>query len=74
MDRTLSGTTISGPSEPGSNGNEKVFRIPKTPALLEPPHQFLNAISRSLVRGSANPSADVQSVYSTTPMQLGKID
>ena len=34
----LSGATIPGQSEPGSNGNKRVLRIPQTPALLEPHH------------------------------------
>ena len=33
IDRTLSGTTTPGQSEPGSNGNEGMPHIPKPPKL-----------------------------------------
>ena len=36
IDRTLSGATTLGQSEPGSDGNEEVLRIPQTPALQKP--------------------------------------
>ena len=38
IDRTLSSATTSSQSEPESDGNEWVLRIPQTPALLEPHH------------------------------------
>ena len=41
IDRTLSGATAPGQSEPGSNGNEEYFTFPKAPALLEPRHQIV---------------------------------
>ena len=37
----LSGVTTLSPSEPGSDGNKGVLRIPQTPALLEPYHQIV---------------------------------
>ena len=33
IDGTLSGTTASGQSRPGSNGNEGVFRIPQSSSV-----------------------------------------
>ena len=33
IDRALSGATILGQSEPGSNGNEGVPRIPQSPSI-----------------------------------------
>ena len=41
IDSTQSGTTTPGQSEPGSDGNKEVLRIPQTPALLEPHHQIV---------------------------------
>ena len=41
IDRTLSGATTQGESEPTSNGNEGALRIPQTPALPEPRHQIV---------------------------------
>ena len=41
IDRTLSGATTPGQSGPGSDGNKEFFRIPQTPALLEPHHQIV---------------------------------
>ena len=35
---TLSSATNPGQSEPGSDGNEGVYLIPKAPALLKPHH------------------------------------
>ena len=41
IDRTLSGATTPNQSGPGSDGKEKVLRIPKAPAPLEPHHQIV---------------------------------
>ena len=38
---TLSGATTLCQSVPGSNGNEEVFHIPQTPALLVPHYQIV---------------------------------
>ena len=37
----ISGATMPGQSGPGSNGNERVFHIPKAPASLVPHHQIV---------------------------------
>ena len=41
IDRTLSGATTPGQSEPKSDGNKEVLHIPKAPALLEPQFQIV---------------------------------
>ena len=35
IDRTLSGATIPGQSEPGSDGDERMFRIPQRSSITE---------------------------------------
>ena len=41
--------------------------FPKAPAFLEPRHQILLCLSRTLVGQESYPSAEKQSVYSKTP-------
>ena len=65
--RALSGATIPGQSGPGSNGNERVHRIPQSPSIT------VTSLSDCLVSypghsergGGSYLSAEVQSVYST---------
>ena len=56
-DRTLTDATIPDQSEPGSNGNEGVRRIPKALVLLEPHHHLVSYKGHSL--GKSYPSADI---------------
>ena len=44
IDRALSSATTLGQSEPGSNSNERVLRIPKAPTSLEPCHQIVEGV------------------------------
>ena len=64
----LSGATTLGQSEPGSNGNEGVLRIPQGPSITgtSPSDCLVSYPGHSLGVGSY-PSAEVQSVYSTAP-------
>ena len=64
MDRALSRATIQGQSGPGSNGNERVLRIPQSSSLTI---RLFSVIFRTLIGRGFNPSAEVQSVYSTAP-------
>ena len=41
IDKALSGATTPSQGGPGSDGNKELFRIPQTPALLEPNHQIV---------------------------------
>ena len=41
IDRTLWGATIPDQSEPGSDGNVDLLRIPKTSNLQEPNYQIV---------------------------------
>ena len=68
IDRTLPGATNLGQSGPGNNGNKRVLR--KAPALLDHLHVYwhmFSIISRIFV-GEYYLSAEMQSVYSTTPV------
>ena len=64
---TLSGATIPGQSGPWSNGNEGVLCISQSPSITgTSPLDFFSVISVTLAVVGSYPSAEVQSVYSTT--------
>ena len=66
MDRTLSGATTQVQSSPGSKGNEGVFCITQiTKAGASPSDDLMSYPGHSL--GMSYPSAEMGSVYSTTP-------
>ena len=69
IDRTPSGVSTPGQSEPGSNGNEGVLRIPpKLQHYLNLTIRLFSVISMTLVaRWGFYPPAEMQSVYSTAP-------
>ena len=70
IDRTLSGATTPGQSEPGSDGNEGVLCIPQSSSSTgTSPSDCLVSYAGHLLVGSYL-SADVQSVYSTAPVDL----
>ena len=63
----LSGATTPGQSGPGSDGNEGVFRIPKTSSVTgTSPSDCLVLYPGHSLRESY-PSAEMQSAYSTAP-------
>ena len=65
IDRTLSGTTTPGHSEPGSNGNEGVLCIPQISSITEAsPGDFLVSYPGKSLEGSY-PSNEMKSMYST---------
>ena len=68
IDRILSAATSPGQSEPGSNGNEEVLRILQifNPGAL--PSEFLMSYSGHSLEGGSYSSAEMQSVYSTAPV------
>ena len=68
IDRVLSGTTTPIQSGPGSNGNGGVLRIPQSLSIIEtsPSDCLVSYPGHSL--GGSYPSAEVQSVYSTAPV------
>ena len=67
IDRTLSGATILGQSGPGSDGNEGVIRISQSSSITgTAPSDCLVSFPGHSLWGSY-PSAEMQSVYSTTP-------
>ena len=72
IDRTLSGATILGQSEPGSNGNEGLLRIRQRPSIsgISPSDCVMSYPGHSL-KGSY-PSTVKQSVYSITPKPTGQ--
>ena len=67
IDRTLSGATTLGLSEPGSDGNKGVLRLPQSSSITgTSPSDCL--VSYPLVGwGEFHPPAEKQSVYSTAP-------
>ena len=70
IDRVLSGATNPGQSGPRSNGNEGVLPIPqisKAGALLS---DGLMLYQGHLLKGGFYPSAEMQSVYPTAPVDL----
>ena len=69
MDRALSGATTPGQSGPGSDGNERVLRIPQSSSTAgtSPSDCLVSYPGHSLWGGGSYPSAEVQSVYSTVP-------
>ena len=72
IDRTLSGVTTLGQSEPGSDGNEGMLHIPQNSSITETsPWDCLASYPGHSLEGSY-PSAEVQSVYSTAPANWAK--
>ena len=67
IDRTLSGATTLGQSEPGRNGNDGVLRIPQSPSITGASSSdcLVSYPGHSLVGSYL--SAEKQSVYSTAP-------
>ena len=63
IDKILSVATTPDQSGPGSDGNKGYSAFPQALELLEPHHQIVWTI----VCGGSYPSAEKQSVYSTTP-------
>ena len=73
IDRTLSGATTPGQSEPGGDSNEEVLRITQSPNITGiSPWDCLVLYTGDLLVGSY-PSAEMQSVYSTTPADWARI-
>ena len=67
IDRTFSGATTPGQSEPGNDCNEEVFHIPQSCSITgtSPLDCFVSYPGHSW--GESYPSAEKQSVYSTAP-------
>ena len=67
IDWTLSGATTPGQSVPGNNGNKGVLHIPQSSSITEtlPSDCLVSYSGHSL--GRSYPSAEKQSVLSTTP-------
>ena len=64
----LSGATIPGQSEPGSDGNEGVSHIPQSYSISgTSPSDCLVSYPGHSFGGGSYPTAEVQSVYSTAP-------
>ena len=74
IDRTLSDATTPGQNQPGSDGNERVLRIPQSSSITvsSPLDCLVSYLGHSL--GESYSSAEKQSVYSTTPADRAKIN
>ena len=70
IDWTLSGATTPSQSEPGTDGNEGVFRVPQSSSITgASPSDCLMSYPGHSLGGEAYPSAEMQSVYATAPAQ-----
>ena len=59
--------------EPGSNGNEEVLRIPQSSSITwTSPSDYLVSYLGNSLGGGSHPSAEVQLVYSTAPVDFAK--
>ena len=73
IDRTLSGATIPGQSEPGSNGNEEVLHIPQSSSITGTlTSDFLVSDIRTLIGGVLPLCKDAVVVF-YNPSQLGNL-
>ena len=69
MDRTLSGATTLSQNGTGSNGNEEVHCIPQISNITgTSPSDCLESYPRHSLQGGCYPTAEMQSVYSTAPV------
>ena len=72
IDRILSAATIPGQSGPGSDGNERVLRIPQSSSITgSSPSDFFSVISRTLIGGVLPLYREAVGVF-YSPSQLGK--
>ena len=70
IDRTLSGTTTPGQSEPGSNGSKGVLCIPQSSSITGgSPSDDLVLYQGHSFGGGSYLSAEMQSVYFTAPAE-----
>ena len=67
IDRTLSSATTPGLCGPGSNGNEEVLHIIQTSGTEVSQLDCLVSDQDTRLAGGSYPSANMQSVYSTSP-------
>ena len=67
IDRTLSGSTTQGQSVPASNGIEGVLYIPQSSSITEASLSDCLVSYPGYLLGESYPSAEMQSVYSTSP-------
>ena len=67
MDRTLPGSTTLGQSGLGSNGNEGTLRILQNSSITGASLSDCLISYPGDLMGELYPSAEIQSVYSTTP-------
>ena len=74
IDRALSGATTLSQSEPGSNGNEGALRIPQSSNIIgASSSDCLVSYQDTHGKEGFYPSAERQSVYSTTPADWADI-
>ena len=74
-DRYLSGATTPGQSGPGSNGNEGVLRILLSSSITgASPSDYLVSYPGHSFSGESYLSAEIKSVYPTTPADWAIID
>ena len=69
IDRILSGATTPGNSGPGSNGNERVLRIPQSSSITGASQSDCLMSYPGHTLGEFYPYAEMQSVYSVAPAE-----
>ena len=69
IDTTLSGATTPDQSRPGSDGKERVLRIPQSSSIsrISSSGYLVSYPGHSFREKESYPSAEMQLVYSTTP-------
>ena len=70
IDRTLSGANSPVQSGPGSDSNEGLLRIPQSSSITVTSLSDCSVSYPGLLLGRFYPSAEMQSVYSTTPSKF----
>ena len=68
IDRTLSGVTTPGQSGPGSEGIDRVLRIPKSSSIIGISPSDCLGLHQGHSLGKSFPSAEMRSVYSAAPI------
>ena len=70
IDKTLSGATTLGLSGPGRDVNEGVLRIPQSSSITGTSPSVCLVLYPGFSLGRSYPSAEIQSAYSTAPVDL----
>ena len=73
IDRTLSGATTQGQSGPGSNGSEGLLSIPQSASITGTSPSGCLVLYPGHLLEESYLSAEIQSVYSTAPVDWAEL-